>query len=441
MAQIDIAGLKIDTLTKKELLSAVSARVESGQKTFITTPYSEFLFASLMDKKILEMLNLSDIAVADGIGIFWAAKFLQLPLTAKSYFGRISQAFWQMLYTLAFAPMLSRGAKDLPPEKIPGSDLVWDISQLAAEKKYSIFLLGGFGTTPKIVAEKLKARFPNLIIAGYSTKNMDDASVLDDIRKASADFLFVAYGPIRQERWIIEHKEELPSKLFIGLGGTFDYIAKIRTAPPAFIRSLGFEWLYRLITQPQRIKRIFHATFGLITALMRYKVFMSYPLRPNVVVVILNFANEILVCERDPKDFHIDIISSAETLKKIGYWQFPQGGIDPNEDIVKAGRREAYEETGLKDLELISVSKKTHSYSWNNAERKLFKNKNHKNPGQMQHIVYFKFYGDPKTVTPDNQEFINYQWAAVQQLAHIVHPERKNLTNIVMDDLNHTALL
>ncbi len=299
MSKIDVAGLKVDNVIKQELLASLTDRLQKNQKTFVITPYSEFLFHSLRDNAILEIFNKADFSVPDGIGIFWAAKFLEIPLTVKNHYLKIFQAFWQMIYSGAAILLYPKFIRSAFTEKIPGSDLVWDLAELAAKNNLSIYLLGGFGDTPEIVAEKLSKKIngtrlygrqnmSRLSIAGFSNKNADDPTVIDDIKKAAPDIIFVAYGPIKQERWIVENMHNLPAKLYIGLGGTFDYIAGKRLNPPKFVRSMGLEWLYRLITQPYRLKRIFNAVIGLITALLRYKVFMSEPYRPNVVSVVLN---------------------------------------------------------------------------------------------------------------------------------------------------------
>ena len=423
MDKVNVAGLKIDSITKVQLLHAVLKRIWAGQKTFITTAYSEFLHHSFQEPKLLDILNKTDFAVADGIGIFWAKKYLDIPLTAKSYWGKILQAFWQIIYSLAAIIFNTRWIKSALPEKIVGADLVWDLAKLAANNNLSVFLLGGFGNTTKIVAEKLSTRYPRLIIH-YSNKNPNDPTILDDINRDNPDILFVAYGPIKQESWIARNLPKLSVKLVIGVGGTFDYIAGKRLAPPKFVRKIGLEWLWRLITQPWRLKRIFNATFGLAWGLWHYKVFSSLPLRPNVVVVILNSRNEILVGERNPKDVNIDIISTPETLSTPGYWQIPQGGIDQGENLLIAAYREAKEETGLNDLGFVKISEQTYTYIWNNALRQFWKNRYKKNIGQIQNIVYFKFHGSPEEVKIDYKEFINHKWVALNELEKLIHPER-----------------
>ena len=235
----------------------------------------------------METLNQADFAVADGIGIF-GQKIFRNSANGKNYYAKIIQALWQIKYSLAAIVFNPKWIKSALPEKIPGSDLIWDLAKLASENNLSIYLLGGFGDTPNRVAKKLTSKFPNLKICGTSTKNFDDPAVVDDIKKASPDMLFVAYGPIKQERWIASNLPNLPVKLAIGLGGTFDYLAGKVPLPPKIARAMGLEWLWRLFTQPKRIGRIFNATFGLILALLRYKVFIGLPYRKNEVSIVIN---------------------------------------------------------------------------------------------------------------------------------------------------------
>lgn len=446
MAKVDIAGLKIDAPTKTQLLAELAERLRRGQQTFICTPYSEFLYAGLRHPEVLAMLNQFDYAVADGVGVLWAARFLHLPLTAKSYFGRIFQAYWQAVYSGAEILFNPRALRKILPEKIAGADLVWDLAKMAAENSYSVYLLGGFGSTPQLAAEKLEtyllttylpgrqAGNLQLKLAGYSNKNPDDLTAIADIQKAKPDFLFVAYGPIKQESWLMQYKNQLPVKLAVGLGGTFDYLAGARRSPPKFIRGIGLEWLYRLFTQPHRTGRIYRATFGLISLLVRHKVFSTYPFRQNAVAIIFNQAGQVLVNQRAPDNFKVDIMGGITKAKRMNYWQFPQGGVDAGESVINAAKREAREETGLENLQFIKVSSSVNAYFWNNALRKFWANREFKNCGQKQHVAYFRYLGNDSGVRVDMHEFVAYKWVEVKGLDKIVHEERRAVAKIVQQD-------
>ncbi len=310
MQKIDVAGLKINNFSKPELLKELEKNIRNKQKTWVTTLYSEFLYAALRDKQILEMLNKADIALADGIGILWAKTYLEIPPTPPPYSpppsdsGRgeknkfkgklenvnhwkiIFKAYFQALAVLIkfafpfFSPSPATGGGGqgrglgTQIERIPGRELVSDIAELAEKNNWSIYLLGGFGETPKLAAEQLISRSADQKIrVQYSNKNPEDVSIIDDINIANPDILFVAFGPIRQEKWILENLPKLSSiNLVMGVGGTFDYLAGIYPKPPKILAQMGLEWLWRLLTQPKRYKRIFHATWGLVSELIKYKI-------------------------------------------------------------------------------------------------------------------------------------------------------------------------
>lgn len=434
MGKITIAGLKIDATTKSDFLNQILLRIKAGQKTWVITPYSEFLYHALRDNKLMETLNQADFAVADGIGIFWAKKYLEIPLTAKNYYAKIIQALWQIKYSLAAIVFNPKWIKSALPEKIPGSDLIWDLAKLASENNLSIYLLGGFGDTPNRVAKKLTSKFPNLKICGTSTKNFDDPAVVDDIKKASPDMLFVAYGPIKQERWIASNLPNLPVKLAIGLGGTFDYLAGKVPLPPKITRAMGLEWLWRLFTQPKRIGRIFNATFGLILALLRYKVFIGLPYRKNEVSIVINQSGKILIGLRSPRDKLLKDVGETDAVKMNNYWQFSQGGVDEGEDLAAAAKRELFEELGIKNVELIKISPQIFCYDWPEAKRPVLFNF-YEFRGQQQHLVYFKFFGQDDEIIPDKYEFSQTKWASIEDLVIEVHPEKAPLAKIIRADL------
>jgi len=263
--KISVLGVKINNDTKNTLLFLIKKLLAENQKIFIVTPYSEMLVKAQSDRGFRDVLNSATFALPDGIGVLWAAHFLKFspPARGGDYEGvgvkRVLKLI-SSLFAVIFAP---KKIRDPIPEKISGSDFVWDLARLAEERGLSVFLLGGFGDTSALAAQKLRSRFPNLKIAGTSNQITTDIN---------ADFLFVALGPVRQETWIAENLPKLPIKLAIGLGGTFDYLASKRPPAPQIWRKTGLEWLWRLLTQPWRLWRISKGVLGLIFYCLRPKV-------------------------------------------------------------------------------------------------------------------------------------------------------------------------
>jgi N-acetylglucosaminyldiphosphoundecaprenol N-acetyl-beta-D-mannosaminyltransferase len=425
---IELLGIKVNTESKHEIIAQLEARIDSNQKTFIVTPYSEFFYRGFFDYDFKKILNKADFSLPDGIAVQWLSYFLNIPFRTKSFYSKALEVNWQMIYSGASILLNPSKVREVIKEKISGADFFWDLCEIANKKNLSIFLLGGFGETGKIVAEKVKARFPNVKIAGISNSSPSDVNLLDQINQSNADILMVAFGPVRQEKWINKNYDQLKVKVVIGLGGTFDYVAGIKKQPPRWIRSIGLEWLFRLITQPTRIKRIWNGTFGLIRGAMRHKLYMSTPFRPNVVGVIINQQNQIFVGQRTLRH------TSDNPYGGI-HWQFPQGGVDLREDPDLAVMREMREEINTQALTVLGKSEKKNSYLWNNTLRRIWFN-HLKFKGQEQTLYYLRYTGDDSDIVLDQTEFIKYRWVNIEDLPNIIHPLRRDLLNIVLEEIH-----
>jgi N-acetylglucosaminyldiphosphoundecaprenol N-acetyl-beta-D-mannosaminyltransferase len=432
--KVDVAELQLHPWTKTQLLQILQQRISSHHQTFITTPYSEFLFHALRDPAIRDLLNSADIAVPDGIGILWADYFLRQPFHFRNFYLKIVEAWAQVVYTGAAILLSPRKLYRTFPEKIVGADLFWDLIKMATENNFSVFLLGARGDTAERVKTILLQKFPSLQIVGTSNKASTDPSIIEQLAAAQPDLLFVAFQPLQQEQWIADHLKSLPTSLAIGLGGTFDYVAGNQPRPPRFVRQIGLEWLYRLITQPQRLGRIINAVPGLILSLVRYKVFMSMPYRQNAVAVAINSHNEVLIVRRNP---HTQYGNLHEKFKN--YWQFPQGGFDDGEDKVAASARELREETGLSDVKVLGVSESLNHYFWSNGRRNLLFN-HLKFKGQEQHTVYFRYFGGKAEVVPDGEENTEFRWVTLENLVAELAPERQPHGRVVKADLERLIL-
>jgi N-acetylglucosaminyldiphosphoundecaprenol N-acetyl-beta-D-mannosaminyltransferase len=98
-----------------------------------------------------------------------------------------------------------------------------------------------------------------MVVAGIhagSPRPEDEDDIVARIRAQQPHVLFVAFGAPAQDHWIARNLEQMGVPVCMGVGGTFDYIAGIRPLAPTVLRRLGLEWLYRLITQPWRWRRM-----------------------------------------------------------------------------------------------------------------------------------------------------------------------------------------
>lgn len=264
--KVDIAKVLVDNVTKEEIINLIDEYIQSGKPHYVVTTYSEFIVFANRDQKYLEVLNKADLSIPDGIGILWAAWYLSLRST------NMLQSLWQYVWTGASLVFRPEWTKVVLPEKISGSKLIWDIAKLAAQKKYSIAMIGGTDSVATKASQKLKEHFPQLQVKLAVSDEPFDEQLVQEIANSNSDILCIAYAPPKQEKWIAQNLSQLNVKVAIGLGGTFDYLAGKRKYAPSWVIKLGSEWFWRLITQPWRIKRIWNAFAVFSLIILKYKL-------------------------------------------------------------------------------------------------------------------------------------------------------------------------
>ncbi len=256
--RVDVAGVFVDSFSKSEILSELDKTVYMDKSVYWVTPYSELIVLAQKNPAYKQALNDAAVSLPDGIGILWAAKYLSSP----------SVGLWQTLFAIIFNRLFIRS---VIREQISGSQLIYDIAKLASEKNYSISLVGGTGNVAAQSAYELKKLYPNLNIKLALSGRPFDNHLVQEIAATNSDILFIAYSPPRQEFWLRENIQKLNVKLAIGLGGTFDYLSGKRPSAPKFMRVLGLEWLWRLVTQPWRLRRIWNAVPVFIYKIYKFK--------------------------------------------------------------------------------------------------------------------------------------------------------------------------
>src|SRR3989344_979142 len=257
--KVNIVGVLVDNVSKDEAVEAVSSLVRSRAPGYIVTPYSEMIVFALSNPQYKSVLNNASLSIPDGIGILWAAKYL-----SSKNVGLLGS-----LLAVVFKPQYVRS---VIRERVTGSRLIYDIAKLAAEQNYSLSLIGGRGNVATQSAYELKRLYPNLNIKLALSDRAFDSKIVDEIVESNSDILLIAYSPPKQEMWLAENLSKLNVKAAIGLGGTFDYIAGKHPVAPDLAHYLGLEWLWRLVTQPRRWKRMWNAVPVFIWKVYKYKI-------------------------------------------------------------------------------------------------------------------------------------------------------------------------
>jgi N-acetylglucosaminyldiphosphoundecaprenol N-acetyl-beta-D-mannosaminyltransferase len=224
MEHVNILGVKFIDTSLTDFTHTVTKRIDQELKTFIITANPEIVMYAQQDKQYQRIMESADYITADGIGIVKAASYLGHPL----------------------------------PERVTGFELMHKLLGAANQNKKKIYLLGAKEEVLLQTVNVIKKSYPNIEITGYHHGFFDwnDPSIVDEIKSKRPDLVFVALGFPRQEKWISEHLKFFDKGIFVGIGGSFDVLSgNIKRAPIAWQR-LNIEWLYRLIQQPSRWKRM-----------------------------------------------------------------------------------------------------------------------------------------------------------------------------------------
>jgi N-acetylglucosaminyldiphosphoundecaprenol N-acetyl-beta-D-mannosaminyltransferase len=223
---VRVLGVRVDCIDMEGTLDWVAAAIEAGGPCRqVATVNPEFVMHARRDAEFAAILEASDLATADGSGVLWAV----------------------------------HRAGCRPASKVAGSDLLPRLAGLCAERGWRPFFLGAMPGVAQAAAERLAALHPGFTVAGAmagTPEAADDDVALLRIRDSGAQLLLVAYGHPKQERWIARNRDRLPVAVAIGVGGAFDYAAGRVQRAPGWMRRAHLEWLYRLVKQPWRARRM-----------------------------------------------------------------------------------------------------------------------------------------------------------------------------------------
>ncbi len=224
--RIDILGIHVNAITYDDWLQQIDNWIRSESSAqHVCTVNPEFIMIAMGDPIFLNILNRAALCVPDGVGLIWASRRLGRPLA----------------------------------ERVTGSDGVPLIARHAAERGWKIFFLGAAEGVAKKAACILQSRYPRLQVVGTyggSPAEAEEDEIVELINASSADILFVAYGAPNQDKWIARNLPRLRVSMAMGVGGSFDFIAGIVQRAPNWMQKHGLEWLYRLLRQPWRLRRM-----------------------------------------------------------------------------------------------------------------------------------------------------------------------------------------
>ena len=149
--------------------------------------------------------------------------------------------------------------KGADANRLYGPDVMEWMWKCGRDSGLKHFLLGGTEESCELLTRNLQRRYPGADVVGHYCPPMppwpegEDERMLDAIRRSGAHCVWVGLGCPRQERWLYEHRSELPPAMYFGVGAAFNFHAGLVQQAPAWVRAHGLEWLYRLCKEPRRL--------------------------------------------------------------------------------------------------------------------------------------------------------------------------------------------
>ena len=225
--RITILGVDIDVLTNEETVKIVEQYIRTKTPLHLMGVNADKLNEAKKNPLMREIVNSCGVINADGASVVMASKYL-----SKS---------------------------DALPERVAGIDLMMDLVAMCSEKGYSIYLLGAKQEVVEKTAKELYGLFPNVKIAGFHNgyfKESEWTTISKDIKDKRPDIVFVGITSPTKEYLIEYLQNNGHEEVFMGVGGSFDVISKEIKRAPEWMQKMNLEWLYRLLKQPSRWKRM-----------------------------------------------------------------------------------------------------------------------------------------------------------------------------------------
>ena len=224
---------------KKDFLNLLKERIDSGRRTFVVTANPEIF---MLGGKLPEMNEaLSDeetLIVPDGIGVI-------------------------------------RGGKQLGyefEERIPGVEICEELFAYADQKGRSLYLFGAEKSVLEDLAARVRREYPNAVLAGCTDGYVQDKEkVFREIVEMQPDIVLVALGAPKQELLIHRYYRRGEKGVFIGVGGSFDVLSGRKKRALSFFIRHNLEWLYRIASEPKRLKRFWDSNIKFLFELRKEK--------------------------------------------------------------------------------------------------------------------------------------------------------------------------
>lgn len=246
MEKVKLLNTYVNNLNISETIDTIEKLINSDKKSYLVAVNVDVIMKIENDSYLREITDNADMVLVDGKPLIWISKIHRKPIKAK----------------------------------ISGSDLVPLLCKVAANKGYTIFILGGKDGIADKAKQNLEKQYSSIKIVGTYAPPFGFEKSQEELDKINSmisvvrpDMLIVCFGCPKQEKFIFENYQKYDAKVSICAGATVDFLAGNVKRAPKWLSDHGFEWFYRFTQEPKRLfKRYFIDDAKVIKLLWKYRI-------------------------------------------------------------------------------------------------------------------------------------------------------------------------
>lgn len=221
---IDFLGLQLHPVSESEVYAFIENVVGRGERALVVYLNIHGVNLGLRHPWFEDLINQAQLVFCDGDGVRWGARLLALPVPTKITYDR-----W-----------------------------IWRLAEFCGNQNYQLFFLGGRPGAAAQAAERLKAKYPGLKIAGvcdgyFDKSGAENERVISEINRLKPDILIVGFGMPMQEKWLSENWQRVDAHVFLTGGAVFDYASGRAKRAPQWMIKCHLEWFFRFLQEPTRL--------------------------------------------------------------------------------------------------------------------------------------------------------------------------------------------
>lgn len=220
-----LAGLPVFIGNDEELLQEIAGLVLARQTGLVVTANVDQTLDLGCSAELREAYELASIRTLDGTPLVWLSRLL--------------------------------GARNV--HRQTGADLLTKCASNSYARGWKVAIVGGEANVNSAAVQRLVSNFPLADIVGIkapyfkSFHSPVSESIVQDLWREKPDVVFICLGSPKQERFVLELKEQLPPAVYIGAGAAVDFAAGVKRRAPQLIQKAGLEWTWRLLQEPRRL--------------------------------------------------------------------------------------------------------------------------------------------------------------------------------------------